>query len=303
MRLARGRALQPELRVEDVVALGAAIGHAVGPALLVILAGAFLATAAAGTASTGFNVAPKSLGLHWERLDVMAAAREAWGSSQPWIALAKGLLVAGLLGWATWSCAAEHLDAVPGLAAAPAAAQLGFAAEILRDFVQRVLPVALGIGAADYLWQRFRLSQQMRMNKQEIRDEHKEQEGDPQLRSRRRQRQRQIALGSSLRAVRTAQVVITNPTHYAVALRYRREENAAPVVVARGLDHLALRIRAEATVHDVPIIENRPLARALYARAKLGKPIPAEFYGPVAQVLAIVFRRRRGGVSAPADRR
>jgi flagellar biosynthesis protein FlhB len=96
-------------------------------------------------------------------------------------------------------------------------------------------------------------------------------------------------------------VVVTNPTHYAVALRYRKEENAAPVVLARGVDHLAALIRAAATRHDVPILENRQLARALHAKARAGRPIPKEFFAPVAQVLAAVYRRRKAAAQSAAQ--
>ena len=96
-----------------------------------------------------------------------------------------------------------------------------------------------------------------------------------------------------LQAISKADVIIANPTHYAVALRYRKEENAAPMVLARGVDHLAIQIRTLATRNDVAIVENRSLARALYAKCRVGAPIPKDFFGPVAQVLAAVYRRRK----------
>lgn len=302
LHFTRERMLETELTHEGVVALVATIGRYMGPPLLVILGGATFATFAAGMASTGFNVSTTAIEPKLSTLDPIAAAKQAWGSVQPWIALAKGLLITSVLMWTTWSCIREHVDTLPALSSASLPAQLSFASELVRDFAQRVLPITLALGAADYLWQRYKLSRDMRMDKQEIKDEHKEQEGDPHIRQKRRQRQRQLAMGNTLAKVKTAQVVITNPTHYAIALRYKREENAAPIVVARGVDHLALRIRAEAAKHEIPIIENRPLARALYAQARAGRPIPAELYGPVAQVLAIVFRKRKPPTGGPGRR-
>jgi flagellar biosynthetic protein FlhB len=120
----------------------------------------------------------------------------------------------------------------------------------------------------------------------------REQDGDPLFKARRRQMARQIAFSRQIADVQRADVVLTNPTHYAIALRYRKEEAAAPIVLARGVDALAMQIRAEASRNDVPTIENRPLARALYAKAKVGRPIPKDFFGPVAQVLAVVYKRR-----------
>ena len=117
--------------------------------------------------------------------------------------------------------------------------------------------------------------------------------GSAKLKQKRKARGRQLAMGRQLRDVATADVVVTNPTHFAVALRYRREENPSPIVVARGADLIALRIRVEAVRHDVPVIENRALARSLVSKGKVGFAIPQEFYGPVAKVLAAVYRRRR----------
>ena len=102
-------------------------------------------------------------------------------------------------------------------------------------------------------------------------------------------------MNTMLRDVAKADVIIANPTHYAIALRYRRDENAAPMVVARGVERIALKIRAAAAQHEIMVIENRPLARALYAVTKVGAAIPKDFYGPVAQVLAVVFKARMAG--------
>lgn len=292
----RARSADRELDHEAVTALVAMAARTSLPPLLLVLLASTIATALVGSAITGFNVAPDALTPKWERLDVFASAKQIYGSTQPLIALVKSSVIASLLAWTTWSCISEHFDAIPPLAVATVPAQLRFAVDLALDFAKRILPVALAVGAADYLWQRYKHGESMMMDKQEVKQEHKETDGDPHIRARRRQRQRQLAMGGMLAKVRDAQVVITNPTHYAIALRYKREESAAPIVLARGVDHVALRIRAEATKYEIPIIENRVLARALYAGARLGYPIPAEFYAPVAQVLAIVLRQRRRSV-------
>jgi len=137
----------------------------------------------------------------------------------------------------------------------------------------------------------------MRMSLQEIKDEHKESDGDPKIKAKIRQMQMQKAKRRMMAAVPKASVIITNPTHYAVALKYDHGAMAAPVVVAKGVDALALKIREVATASGVPIVENRPLARALYASADLDKPIPTEHYAAVAEVISYVLRlarQRRG---------
>ncbi len=288
----RARAVEGELGITDVNLIAVTVATTMGPPVLLTLAAAAIAMAFTGTAITGFNVAPAALEPKPERLDPIAAAQNQFFSWQPWVQLIKGLAVASFISWAAWACVRDHLDAIPVLGTLEPRAQFAFLGNLALDFLQRVAPVVVAIGVADFGWQRYNMSRQMMMTKEEVKQEHKEQEGDPKVKAKRRQRARQIAMQSQLPKVKEADVVIVNPTHYAIALRYRREENAAPVVVARGIDHLALQIRAEASRHEVPIIEDRPLARALYARTQFGLPIPGEFFGPVAQVLAIVYRQR-----------
>ncbi len=294
----RARALGGELTSADVTWIASTVAVTVGPPVLLVLAAAGLAMAVSGSAITGFNIAPAALEPKPDRLDPIAAAQNQFFSWQPWVQLLKGTCVAAFIAWAAWGCIRDHLDAIPVLGTLGPRGQVSFLGDLVFDFAQRVGPVVLAIGVADFAWQKFNMARQMKMTKEEVKQEHKEQEGDPKVKARRRQRARQIAMQSQLPRVKDADVVIVNPTHYAIALRYRRDENAAPMVVARGVDHLALLIRAEANRHEIPIIENRPLARALHARCRFGLPIPAEFFGPVAQVLAVVYRQRRA--AAPA---
>ena len=149
----------------------------------------------------------------------------------------------------------------------------------------------------DYAYQRWEHQRSLRMSVQEWKQDQKETEGDPLLRQRLRQRQRQLARQRMLHEVPRADVVVTNPTRYAVALRYDPATMAAPVVVAKGRDALAARIRALAEEHGVPIMEEPPLARALYQAVEVGQEIPEELYVAVAEVLAFVWRLR--GYAAP----
>jgi flagellar biosynthetic protein FlhB len=150
----------------------------------------------------------------------------------------------------------------------------------------------------DYLLERLSFERQLRMSRQEVREESKETEGHPMIRSRIRRLQRQMRRRRMLKDVARASVVITNPTEYAVALEYRPEEMAAPVVVAKGQRLLALRIKQEANWHGIPIIENPPLAQALYRTVEVGQAIPAKLYAAVAEILAFIFRLQ-GWTRAP----
>ena len=151
--------------------------------------------------------------------------------------------------------------------------------------------IAFGVlAAADYLYQWWEYERNLRMSKQEIKEEYKQTEGDPQIKGKIRERQQQMARMRMMQQVPKADVVIKNPTHYAVALRYRPEQDNAPIVLAMGQDELALRIIKVAEESKVAVVENVPLARALYASAELGREIPPEFYGAVAEVLVYIFR-------------
>ena len=151
----------------------------------------------------------------------------------------------------------------------------------------------VGIGAADYLFQWYDYEKNLRMSKQEVKDEFKMVEGDPQIKSRIKRVQREMAAMRMMQAVPEADVVITNPTHYAVALKYDDKVAAAPVVVAKGKDMLAQRIKERAQEFSVEIVENKPIARALYLQVDVGRQIPEELYQAVAEILAYVYSLRK----------
>ncbi|GAB6054223.1 flagellar biosynthesis protein FlhB [Magnetospira thiophila] len=158
------------------------------------------------------------------------------------------------------------------------------------------------IAVLDYIFQRYTFFKGLRMSLQEVKDEHKQTEGDPKVKSKIRSLRMQRARERMMAAVPQADVVITNPTHYAVAMSYKMEEMAAPIVVAKGIDEVALRIRDLAEEHEVPIVENAPLAQALYATVELDAEVPPEHYKAVAEVIGYVMRMKGGhaATAAPA---
>lgn len=166
--------------------------------------------------------------------------------------------------------------------------------ETLYSLAFRCGLVLLSLAAADYGYSWYKHEKSLRMTKQEIRDEYKQQEGDPLIKGQIRRAARALAQRRSLAEVPTASVVITNPTHFAIALRYDRDKDAAPIVVAKGADNLAAKIRSLAWENDIPLVENPPLARALYKTVEPRQTIPVEFFGAVAEILAFVFRQKEG---------
>ena len=148
------------------------------------------------------------------------------------------------------------------------------------------------IAIIDFMYQKFDYEKKLRMTKQEVKDEYKNTEGNPQIKGKIKQRQQNMAKQRMIQAVPSADVIIRNPTHVAVALKYDKEKNHAPIVVAKGIDELALRIVAIAKENNVYICENIPLARALCAQVNLDCEIPAEFYQAVAEIIAVLYKNR-----------
>ncbi len=162
--------------------------------------------------------------------------------------------------------------------------------DLVMDLGIKISMVYIVLALADWIFQRWKHKQDLKMTKQEVKDEYKNQEGDPKVKSQQRQRMQQAARRRMMQSVPEADVVITNPTHFAVALKYDNTVSMAPVVVAKGADYLAFKIRDLAKEHDVEIVEDKPLARMLYANVEVGSEIPPELYQAVAEVLAYVYK-------------
>ncbi|MGN0390403.1 MAG: flagellar biosynthesis protein FlhB [Wujia sp.] len=167
---------------------------------------------------------------------------------------------------------------------------LGILFDLVINLGIKISVVYLVVALADLVFQRWKHKQDLKMTKQEVKDEYKNQEGDPKVKSQQRQRMQQAARRRMMQSVPEADVVITNPTHFAVALKYDNTVSMAPVVVAKGADYLAFKIRDLAKEHNVEIVEDKPLARMLYANVEIGNEIPPELYQAVAEVLAYVYK-------------
>ena len=203
--------------------------------------------------------------------------------------IVKSLAKFGILGWVTYLVIAPRIPTLLTTLKLPLGQSLNYMQTTLFVLYRNIMLAMLILALLDFLYQRHSFEKNMQMSKQEIKDEMKDAEGDPQI----KRSQKQAMFHSILRRITTqvpkASVVITNPTHFAVALRYD-DKTAAPVCVAKGADHLALKIKERARVSGVTIVENPPLARSLFRSVELDRPIPPELYQAVAQVLAYVYR-------------
>jgi len=263
-----------------------------GPTLLLLA----LFTIACGFAQAGPMWATQRLAPDFSRLSPLKGVQRLF-SARAAVDLVKSLVK---LTAVTTVVGVVLLPHVPGLdqwAALSPAAVLGRSDGILVRIAAAVAALTTVVAAADYLYQRFSFRAQMRMTRQELRDEFKEADGDPHVKARIRRLRQERSRKRMMAAVPTATVVITNPTHFAVALAYDMAAMPAPKVVAKGADNLALRIREVAAANGVPVVENPPLARSLHAAVEVDDEIPAEHYQAVAQVIGWVMRTKaeRGG--------
>ncbi len=260
-----------------------------GMALMLPIIALLVAAVASTMVQTGWLVASERIGPDLSRLSPIAGFGRLF-SPRGLIEFAKNvakvIVVMALVGWALL----PEIGRLPDLAELSPAAIVAELEHVLRRLLLVVLVAAAVLAIADYAYQRFQLLRSLRMSKQEVKEEHKQSEGDPQIKARLRQIRVERARRRMMAAVPKASVVVTNPTHFAVALQYELGDKGAPRVVAKGADLVAFRIRELAREHDVPLVENPPLARALYASVELDREIPPEHYRAVAEVISYVFR-------------
>ena len=283
--------LPPDADVEDAMALlGEGATHIM--VTLVLLGSAVMAIGvAAALAQGGFYLATKSMKPSLKKLDPIKGAKRVFGPQALWEG-AKMLIKSAVVGLVAYTAMQALMPLIGGMVPIPAV--LEAVNDEVLSLVRNVAIAGLVMAAADYAIVRRRIGKQTRMSHHEIKQEHKQSEGDPMLKGAIRSRQMAASRNRMMADVLTADVVLVNPTHVAVALRYDAERGA-PRVVARGAGLVAQRIRESAGEHRVPLVRDVPLARALYGSTTVGQEIPAELYSAVAQVLAFVITRRNLG--------
>lgn len=205
------------------------------------------------------------------------------------VELIKSLLKIGLIIYVVYSYLQDKVNQIFLLYSISLKQGIALVGDLVIDLGIRVSAIYLVIGFLDYAYQKHKFSEDMKMTKQEVKDEYKDQEGDPQIKGKQKQRMREASQRRMMQKLPEADVVITNPTHYAVAIKYDAEKYEAPMVLAKGEDYLAQKIKEVAKEHHIEIVENKPLARMLYANVEVGELIPPELYQAVAEVLAFVY--------------
>ena len=265
------------------------MGTAMAPLLGMVMVAAILSS----ISQTGLVLLPNLLAPKADRLNPIKQVKNVFGPGPAAVRMGVAILKTAVVGFAVGIVSQDQFARVMDAQFQ----NLGLTMLAVADAVIRIMLAAglalIIVALIDYSYQRARWTSQLKMTREEIKQENKEQEGSPEIKGKRKGMYRELTMNRIMQEVPLADVIVTNPTHFAVAIRYDSDADGAPRVVAKGLDAMALVIRRVARQNSVPIVENRPLARSLHREVKVGRPIPETFYQAVAEVLAYVYRIRR----------
>lgn len=238
---------------------------------------------------TNFNFSFKAITPSFQKIDPFQGAKRLFSPQQAMQGV-KAFLKFLLFGMVAYRAILDNWQAFSNLSELPSGAALVMVGNTLRGVAMKIAGVWFVLAALDYIFQRKQMDKQLKMTKDEVKREMKDSDGSPEIKAARMQRRRKLMKQRVRDAVKSADVIVTNPTHYAVALKYDPEKSHAPIVVAKGVDHLAARIREFAKEDRVPVIPNPRLARALYKQCEVGDPIPRDLFAAVAELLAYVYQ-------------
>lgn len=283
-----GNALQPDFTQTQLVALIDGQMLTVLKLLLPLLAVAVIAGGVAAFTQVGAVFLPNQILSDFKRINPLSGFKRLF-SAKSAVEAVKSLLKLTLVGAVAYSVVRSSVDTVGQLFDVSVVSYVGIVGNLVFKMAVEIAALMLVLGGLDFAYQRYDFEKSIRMSRDDIKEESKRQEGDPQVKGQIRQRGRALATRRMMQAVEQADVVITNPTHFAVALLYDSNRAQAPIVVAKGQDELARRIRERARETSVPLVENKPLAQALYKQVEVGHVIPEDLFQAVAEILAYVY--------------
>ncbi|HAF31556.1 MAG TPA: flagellar biosynthesis protein FlhB, partial [Anaerovibrio sp.] len=242
-------------------------------------------------AQVGLNFSTETISFDPNKLNPINGAKRMF-SKRSLVELIKSLLKILIIGYFVVTYLSDEIFQIPKLIYMDIFAGLNKMSDTIFFLAFKIIGVFIVMAVMDFAYQKWQNLQDLKMSKQEVKEEFKQQEGDPKIKGKIRQKQRQMAMARMMQEVPQADVIVTNPTHFAVALKYQ-SGMSAPIVIAKGQDLVAQKIKAIARESNVPIVENKPLARALFAAVEIGAAIPQELYKAVAEVLAYVYRLKK----------
>lgn len=256
-----------------------------------VMIAAIVAALVSNYMQVGFLFSTETVAIKLEKLDPIKGFKRIF-SLRAVVELFKSILKIAFIGVITFAVLWINVEDIMMLAQYTVGDSLAIVGNLTVQMGLFASFALVALAGLDYLYQKYDFEKNIRMSKQDIKDEHKNIEGDPLIKSKIKQRQREMAMRRMMQEVPHADVVITNPTHYAIALKYDDAKLDAPFVVAKGVDFVAQKIKYIAKENDVTLVENRPLARALYDQAEIGQAIPEEFFQTVAEILAVIYQTK-----------
>ncbi len=266
--------------------------YAMGKCVLPVFATSALLGFIAQVMQVGILYAPEALQLKFDRINPQNGLKRIF-SKKAIAEVVKGLFKFSIVLAISYFVINQNLTSFVGFLHTEAAEALGYGKIFAFKLAASILLGLLVIAIADFFWEKYSYKEKLRMTKQQVKEEHKEKDGNPEIKQKIRSVQREMAQKRMLTDIPKADVIVTNPTHISIVLRYDGTTMVAPQVIGKGADHLALKIREIAKEHDIPIVENVPLARALYKTVKVGEGVPKSLYKAVAVVIAFVYKMKK----------
>lgn len=250
---------------------------------------------AANLAQSGFLFSLDPLKPNFKRLNPIEGMKNLF-SKRALFTLVKSIAKLLLIGYISYNFIKKNIEFIFSITGISYQALFPFMKGLLSGLLFQIVAALLIIGIVDFVFQKYEYKKNLRMTKQEVKEEYKQMEGDPKIKGARRQKQRQMSMNRMMSAVSKATVIVTNPTHLAVALKYEHNVDPVPVLVGKGADYIAAKIRELAKENNIPIVENKPLAQLLYKKVEIGQEVPPVFYQAVAEILAAVIRMKKKAI-------
>lgn len=240
----------------------------------------------------GFRITPKALAPKFEKLNPLKGIKKVFFSSRSIVEVVKAFAKLAIIGLFMYLTLSGLIMYSTNLLDHSVGEIVTYMASSAVSFLWKIILVYAVLAVADFLFQKYKFKKDMKMTKQEVKDEHKQTEGDPAVKGHIKSKQMELTRNRMIAEVAKADVVITNPTHYAVAVKYDSMKNSAPVVLAKGMNQVAFKIKEEARKHNIPLYEDKPLAQALYKSCEVGQEIPEKLFHAVAKILAFIYKAR-----------
>ncbi len=281
-----------ELSIDSLYDLSGEIFSTLLPAFAPFAAIIVLVGILASVLQVGVQITLKAIAPKFNKISPLTGLKRLFSTQSlaDFLKSMAKLIIVGIVGYITYM---DKITELNGLSVATPEAILEYNFTVVAEVSGKIVLALVAIAIFDYLYQRWHHEKQLMMTKQEVKEETKQTEGDPQLKARIRQIQREMSNARMMQEVPKADALIVNPTHFSVAILYDRDVMEAPEITAKGIDHMALRMRTVARENSVPILERPELARDLYANVEIGETIPERFYKAIAEILAFVYRLRR----------